>query len=79
MNENLKLARVADADSTQVGMLGAEIGEWVVVPAHFPNEVRVMTTRRGHFARSDGWGGEEFETFPERTPEAAWREWKENQ
>ena len=50
----------------------------VVVPDNFPDEVHVITAKSGHFARSDGWGGEEVRVWPEATPEDAWREFKEN-
>lgn len=79
MREGLKIAGVQDVDSTKVGMWMPEIGDVVIVPTHFPDSVYVLTTRRGHFARSERWGGEEFEVFPERTPEMAWQAWKENQ
>ena len=78
----MKIAEVIMWDTTshkayEMNLLNDQ-DRFVVVPDHFPDLVGVVTAKRGHFARSDGWSGEEFRVFPEATPEDAWREFQEN-
>lgn len=79
----MKIAEVIMWDSTshkaeEMNQL-SDRDRFVVVPDNFPDLVRVITAKLGHFVRPDGWGGGEFQVFPEATPEDAWREFNENQ
>ena len=55
--------------------IGPAIGEFVVVPDHFPNEVGVETSTEGSFA---SFAGEGVRVWGEATPEEAWKEYHAN-
>lgn len=54
--------------------IGPAVGEYVVVPDFFPDEVEVETSRRGSFVRL---GRKEFRVWGEATPAMAWLEYYE--
>lgn len=66
----MKLAlidKVAEIGET----VGPAVGEYVIVPDHFPYLITVKVARRGNFALL---GEEEFRVWPEATPVEAWAE-----
>ena len=72
----MKLARVADSDATSISTEKycgvAEVGDRVVVPEDYPDNVCVLSTTRGYRAKKSGWCSEEdCEVFPETTREEA--------
>jgi len=73
----MKLVSIAEAHAA-FGMHAAVVGNFVVVPGHFPAQVNVASTLEGLFAYSNGWEGDICRVFPDFNPEVAWEKWEMN-